>query len=220
MLFLSFANFDDLLKFLAPFVQVPFFRHSVRRGAFGCHICRLGWTLQTREQSRLFCWEERRWWWMCCKYGKYENMGKGLSTYECRQTCSCYYQSLWRFFKLNSLIQSYKFLDFSSNMQILTLKWSLDEHAVQIREMNIQSKIERSSEPGVFFCSVCMFQAPSRSKVFCHVESKHFRDSSVVYHCEFCEKVLHSKNALGTHVSRHHRQEKKSQESTPATIKP
>jgi len=85
-----------------------------------------------------------------------------------------------------------------------------DEHAVQIREMNIQSKIERSSEPGIFFCSVCMFQAPSRSKVFCHVESKHFRDSSVVYHCEFCEKVLHSKNALGTHVSRHHRQEKKS----------
>ena len=95
-----------------------------------------------------------------------------------------------------------------------------DEHAVQIGQLNIHSKIERSSVTGVFFCSVCMFQAPNRLKIFCHVESKHFRDISVVYYCEFCEKVLHSKNALGTHVSRHHRQEKNSRKKKKVLLPP
>ena len=90
----------------------------------------------------------------------------------------------------------------------------LDKLTVESRESDIYSKVGKSTTSGLFFCTMCMFQAPSRTKVFCHVESKHFQDAAVVYHCEFCEKTLHSRNALSTHVSRYHRQESKSRKFT------
>ena len=79
---------------------------------------------------------------------------------------------------------------------------------ITAREDEIISNIVRDSERKVFTCALCQFTASSRHKVFCHLESKHFKDSSVTYSCPFCQKVLTSRNSLGIHVSRNHKYER------------
>ena len=79
---------------------------------------------------------------------------------------------------------------------------------IAAREEEIVSNIVRDSERKVFTCALCHFSASSRHKVFCHLESKHFKDSSITYSCPFCQKVLTSRNSLGIHVSRNHKHER------------
>ena len=79
---------------------------------------------------------------------------------------------------------------------------------IAAREEEIVSNIERDPERKVFTCALCHFSASSRHKVFCHLEAKHYKDSSITYSCPFCHKVLTSRNSLGIHVSRNHKHER------------
>ena len=70
------------------------------------------------------------------------------------------------------------------------------------------ANIVKDPERKAFACALCQFGASSRHKVFCHIESQHFKDSSITYSCPFCQKQLTSRNSLGIHVSRNHKHER------------
>ena len=77
------------------------------------------------------------------------------------------------------------------------------------REDTIKSHIVQDVVNGQgYCCNICHFTASSRHKVFCHLESKHFRDSSVSYECSFCGKAFPTRNAYGSHMSKMHRGDK------------
>jgi len=84
-----------------------------------------------------------------------------------------------------------------------------DIDTIEAREAHIMSNIEKDPSRGVFCCLICSFGASSRHKVFCHIESKHFQDPSIVYTCPYCEKTLGSRNSLGNHMSTAHKGLKK-----------
>jgi len=79
---------------------------------------------------------------------------------------------------------------------------------IAAREEEIVSNILKDSQRKMFTCAICQFGASSRHKVFCHIESQHFKDSSITYNCPFCDKLLSSRNSLGIHVSRNHKHER------------
>ena len=57
---------------------------------------------------------------------------------------------------------------------------------------------------GVYWCcTVCGHSSKKRTQVALHVEAKHIESNG--FHCKICSKYCPSKNALQTHVSRHHR---------------
>ena len=76
------------------------------------------------------------------------------------------------------------------------------------REENITSHIIKDNIRKSFVCNICNFGASSRHKVFCHIESIHYRDSTITYYCEFCNKTCSSRNALGSHMTREHKQQR------------
>jgi len=76
------------------------------------------------------------------------------------------------------------------------------------REAAITSHIVRDSERKLFTCDLCQFGTTGRYKVFCHIEAKHFQDSPVTYSCQYCTKTASSRNALGIHLTREHKQER------------
>ena len=79
---------------------------------------------------------------------------------------------------------------------------------IAAREEAIMSNILRDNERKLFTCALCEFGASSRHKAFCHIEAKHFQDSPVTYSCQFCGKFVSSKNALGIHITRNHKEER------------
>ena len=52
-------------------------------------------------------------------------------------------------------------------------------------------------------CNFCGFQSKSTNVKY-HIESKHL-ESTEKYSCQYCDKVLRTKNALITHCSQRHR---------------
>jgi len=40
------------------------------------------------------------------------------------------------------------------------------------------------------------------------VESKHYQDATVQYACPYCQKVMYTRNARASHVSRYHKDER------------
>jgi len=76
------------------------------------------------------------------------------------------------------------------------------------REEAITSHIVKDPQRKLFTCNLCQFGTTGRYKVFCHIEAKHFQDSPVTYSCEFCGKTASSRNALGIHMTREHKQER------------
>ena len=79
---------------------------------------------------------------------------------------------------------------------------------IAAREEAIKSHIVRDPEEKLFRCDLCQFGASSRYKAFCHIEAMHFKDSSVTYTCQFCDKTASSRNALGSHMTREHKKER------------
>jgi len=79
------------------------------------------------------------------------------------------------------------------------------DYIIQREEM-IRSNISKAPQTG-FKCDICHFSASSRHKVFCHLESKHFKDSAVTYACNYCEKTFSTRNAFGVHMTTYHRHE-------------
>jgi len=54
-------------------------------------------------------------------------------------------------------------------------------------------------------CSICeKYKSPARVNVRNHVESKHF-PNTFEYACEFCGKIMYSKNYKDTHISMNHK---------------
>jgi hypothetical protein len=78
------------------------------------------------------------------------------------------------------------------------------------REEAITAHIVKDNERKLFTCGLCQFGASSRYKAFCHIEAMHFKDTSVTYSCQFCDKTASSRNALGSHMTREHKNERKS----------
>jgi len=79
---------------------------------------------------------------------------------------------------------------------------------IAAREEAIMANILRDNERKLFTCALCEFGASSRHKAFCHIEAKHFQDSPVTYSCQFCGKFVSSRNALGIHITRNHKEER------------
>eukprot|EP00092_Neocalanus_flemingeri_P037290 GFUD01040611.1.p1 GENE.GFUD01040611.1~~GFUD01040611.1.p1 ORF type:complete len:362 (+),score=77.70 GFUD01040611.1:173-1258(+) len=79
---------------------------------------------------------------------------------------------------------------------------------IAAREEAIMSNILRDNERKLFTCALCQFGASSRHKAFCHIEAKHFQDSPVTYSCQYCGKFVSSRNALGIHITRNHKEER------------
>ena len=52
-----------------------------------------------------------------------------------------------------------------------------------------------------FMCFLCEFSSTNRVHVLNHVESVHF-PGSYKYQCDYCPKVLNTKNAKNVHMSR------------------
>ena len=77
------------------------------------------------------------------------------------------------------------------------------------REAEIMSHIVKDENSKRFTCDLCPFGASSRHKAFCHIEAKHYQDSSISYPCQYCDKSLSSRNALGIHMSRNHKEERR-----------
>ena len=69
----------------------------------------------------------------------------------------------------------------------------------------IQSKIIYLGK-SEYQCSECYHVATIKPNIWKHIEAKHIGPRPVS--CENCGKVCPSKNALQSHVSRHHRKEK------------
>jgi len=82
------------------------------------------------------------------------------------------------------------------------------EDPIAAREEAIKSHIVRDPEEKLFRCDLCHFGASSRYKAFCHIEAMHFKDSSVTYTCQFCDKTASSRNALGSHMTREHKKDR------------
>ena len=74
------------------------------------------------------------------------------------------------------------------------------------REEMIRSNISKAPQTG-FKCDICHFSASSRHKVFCHLEAKHFKDSSVTYMCNYCDRSFSTRNSYGVHITTYHRNE-------------
>ena len=55
-----------------------------------------------------------------------------------------------------------------------------------------------------FLCFLCEFSSTNRVHVLNHVESVHF-PGSFKYQCDYCPKVLNTKNAKNVHMSRFHK---------------
>jgi len=56
-----------------------------------------------------------------------------------------------------------------------------------------------------YLCSICeKYKSPARVNVRNHVESKHF-PNTFEYACEFCGKIMYSKNYKDTHISMNHK---------------
>ena len=55
-----------------------------------------------------------------------------------------------------------------------------------------------------FMCFLCEFSSTNRVHVLNHVESVHF-PGSYKYQCDYCPKVLNTKNAKNVHMSRFHK---------------
>jgi len=88
--------------------------------------------------------------------------------------------------------------DDSSYDQTLQAGPDGNKELIEAREAEIYANITKDPYKG-FTCMICQFTASSRHKVFCHVESKHFKNSPILYPCAYCEKVLNSRNSLGVH---------------------
>jgi predicted RNA-binding Zn-ribbon protein involved in translation (DUF1610 family) len=76
------------------------------------------------------------------------------------------------------------------------------------REAIIESSIIKNVSTGQYVCKLCNFGATNRTHVFCHVESKHYQDATVQYACPYCQKVMYTRNARASHVSRYHKDER------------
>ena len=61
---------------------------------------------------------------------------------------------------------------------------------------------------GQYVCAICSFTATNRSHVLCHVESRHYQDATVQYACPYCRKVMYTRNAHASHISRYHKDER------------
>ena len=55
-----------------------------------------------------------------------------------------------------------------------------------------------------FQCFLCEFSSTNRVHVLNHVESVHF-PGSFKYQCDYCHKVLKTKNAKNVHMSKFHK---------------
>ena len=55
-----------------------------------------------------------------------------------------------------------------------------------------------------FLCFLCEFSSTNRVHVLNHVESVHF-PGSFKYQCDYCPKVLNTKNAKNVHMSKFHK---------------
>lgn len=55
-----------------------------------------------------------------------------------------------------------------------------------------------------FLCFLCDFSSTNRVHVLNHVESVHF-PGSFKYQCDYCPKVLNTKNAKNVHMTRFHK---------------
>ncbi len=76
------------------------------------------------------------------------------------------------------------------------------------REAVIESSIIKNVATGQYVCKLCNFGATNRTHVFCHVESKHYQDATVQYACPYCQKVMYTRNARASHISRYHKDER------------
>ncbi|XP_023340311.1 zinc finger and BTB domain-containing protein 14 isoform X8 [Eurytemora carolleeae] len=75
---------------------------------------------------------------------------------------------------------------------------------IEEREKDITENIFKDPMKG-FSCRLCNFNGSSRHKVFCHIESRHFKDNPLIYTCVYCSRQVNSRNALGVHMSKEHR---------------
>ena len=59
-------------------------------------------------------------------------------------------------------------------------------------------------ESGSYLCALCSELKPNkaRSKVWCHIESKHF-PNTFTYQCEICFQDLTTRKAYQKHIDRH-----------------
>ena len=82
--------------------------------------------------------------------------------------------------------------------------WSADHGDV---DQKIETLIGRIPE-GAFVCHVCGYSNNTKQNMKKHVET-HIETPG--YPCAFCQKHFKTRNSLNTHVSTHHREERKNQ---------
>jgi len=82
--------------------------------------------------------------------------------------------------------------------------WSADHREV---DEKIETLIGRLPE-GAFVCHVCGYSNNTKQNMKKHVET-HIETPG--YPCAFCQKHFKTRNSLNTHVSTHHREERKNQ---------
>ena len=65
--------------------------------------------------------------------------------------------------------------------------------------------MKQENENGLIMwaCTVCGHATKQRYHLTTHIEAKHIQSDG--FPCMHCNKLCPSKNALGTHVSRYHR---------------
>ena len=86
---------------------------------------------------------------------------------------------------------------FNSNARIIRFK------SYNYIFLDLYSKIRKSVDG--WHCLVCGFNFKNKSSCLLHVEAIHISGGHI---CEHCKKFCPSKNALRTHTSRYHRNEK------------
>ena len=94
-------------------------------------------------------------------------------------------------------------IDFSVDVDCFTA-WSADHREV---DEKIETLIGRLPE-GAFVCHVCGYSNNTKQNMKKHVET-HIETPG--YPCAFCQKHFKTRNSLNTHVSTHHREERKNQ---------
>ena len=94
-------------------------------------------------------------------------------------------------------------IDFSLDVECFTA-WSADHREV---DEKIETLIGRLPE-GAFVCHVCGYSNNTKQNMKKHVET-HIETPG--YPCAFCQKHFKTRNSLNTHVSTHHREERKNQ---------
>ena len=70
-------------------------------------------------------------------------------------------------------------------------------------ELLISSKVGRDPDSGQWYCLDCDYVASTKQRIEFHIEAKHVQSPG--HTCEFCQRVLPTKNALNLHRSRKHK---------------